>query len=980
LLFINFLQISARGLSANGRFNLPLNQASIKEAPTKEVLQQQKLTGTVVDETTGESLIGVSIMINGTTQGTVTDMEGKFNLTLPNTNATLKVSYMGYLPQIINIKGQARLDIKLAPDVKSLDEVVVVGYGTAKKSDVTGSLTRVSEKTIQERPVQNAVQAMQGKAAGVDIVSNVRPGEVPAITIRGTRSILASSQPLYVIDGIVLMGSINDVNPNDIASMEILKDASATAIYGSRGANGVILITTKKGVKGQLAISYDASMSFDKIHSVTDWASAGETIDRLRQAEINGTTYKSGTTALSYPDPTADITKFGNSDYYTINAIRKGYEWNDPGIYSSVKMRASTAAEIEKGYPAQVPVYNSGNIPSTDWIGQLTRTAVTQNHLLSLSAGNETSKIYFSFGYLNNEGAQVNQNYDRYTVKLNGEITPKKWLTTGASINASKTSQQYGTINRSGSATGANDAYGVALGQYRLAQPYDSTGAMILYPGNNNSAPLWNPFIDMQNSSDETRTLNLQANAFAEISLTPWLKYRMNFGTGYRSSRTGSWQGTQSTLRRTASPQTAKDSYNTAMNEQYMIENLLYVNKTIGIHTFGATLMQSAQDNRNENSAMTASGVTNDAPRWYDLSANNSSTGPDSYGTGFSESTLTSYMGRVNYALLNRYLITGTGRFDGASVLATGHKWDFFPSLALAWKIQEEKFLKPITWINELKLRAGYGVTGNSSVGAYSTMGPLAVYKYVFGTASAIGYQPYNMPNPNLRWEKTSQINLGIDFAFLSRRITGTIDVYESNTSNVIMSEAIPAITGYPIITANIGQTRNRGIEFSISTVNIQTNDFHWTTDFNWSKNKDEWVELVNGKQDMVGNNWFIGQPIQVFRTYAIAGLWQNTPSELAEIAKWAANGYTFTPGQYKPVEQGTPNYKLEDNDKVIRGTQNPKWVAGLTNTFSYKNFELSTFIYAHLCPYRTILLLFPTTGWFSWWQLCWLCSYDGSE
>jgi len=1007
LLFINFLQISAAGFSQTGRFNLQMERATIKEALSniesqshykfvyrdadienkivspnlknanidevltallaktgsmfrvldnnliviapEGVLQQKKVTGTVVDSQTGETLIGVSILIEGTNQGTVTDVNGKFSLNIPNPNAVLKITYMGYMQEKVALKGQIKIDIKLIRDVKSLEEVVVVGYGTVRKSDVTGALTRVTEKTIKERPVQNAIQAIQGKAAGVDIVSNVRPGEVASVSIRGTRSISASNSPLYVIDGIILMGSINDINPNDIASMEILKDASATAIYGSRGANGVVLITTKKGTKGQLSVNYDAAMSLDNINSLTKWASAGETIDRMRTAEINGATYKSGTTTLNYPDPTADINKFGNSDVMTIAAIRKAYEWNDPGTFASVKMRASTAAEIAAGYPAQVPVYNSANIPTTNWVDLLTRTSVTQNHLLSLSAGNETSKIYFSFGYLDNEGTQKNQNYNRYTIKLNGEITPKKWLTTGASINASMTRQEYGTINRSGSSTGANDMYGVALSQYRMAQPYDTTGTMILYPGNNKSAPVWNPNIDLQNSSDETRTLNLQANAFAEVTLLPWLKYRMNFGSGYRATRTGTWQGTQSTLRRTASPQTAKDSYATTENDQFMVENLLYVNKTFGVHTFGATLMQSAQYNRSENSNMTASGVTNDAPKWYDLAANNSSTGPDSYGTGFVESALTSYMGRINYSLMDKYLLTATGRFDGASVLAEGHKWDFFPSFSLAWKLQQEKFIKPITWINELKLRTGYGVTGNSAVGAYSTAGPLSIYKYAFGTASAIGYQPYNMPNPNLKWEKTKQINLGVDFAVLKNRISGTVDLYQSNTYDILMTEAIPAITGYPNITANIGKMRNRGIEISITTVNVQTKDFRWTTDINWSKNKEEIVELVNGKQDMVGNNWFIGQPLQVFRTYQVAGLWQNTASDLAEIAKWAANGYTFAPGQYKPVEQGTPNYKLEDNDKVIRGTDRPKWIGGITNTFSYKNFELSAFVYARI-------------------------------
>ncbi|MDP4273279.1 MAG: TonB-dependent receptor [Bacteroidota bacterium] len=912
------------------------------------IFQQNKINGTVTDKSTGEVLPGVSIVIRGTTKGTITDVNGHFSIDVPAGEVRLVFSYMGYETQEVNAKGRTELDIELVSSVSKLDEVVVVGYGTAKKSDITGSLTSVSEKTLKERPVQNAIQALQGKAAGVDIVSNIRPGEIAKVTIRGTRSINGSNDPLYVVDGIIFMGSINDLNTNDISNIEILKDASATAIYGSRGANGVILITTKNGSKGQLTINYDASLTFDQIHSVTKWASAGEALDRMRLANINGGTY-SGT--LNYPDPTADINKFGNGDYYTVNAIRQGYEWNDPGIYSSVKMRASTADEIAKGWPAQVPIYNSGNIPGTDWIGLLTKTGITQNHQLSLSSGNENSKIYLSFGYFNNDGTQKNQNFRRYTAKINGDIAPLKWITVGTSINASMTKQQYGRINRSGSATGANDAYGIALGQYRMAKPYDSLGVMINYPGGNTTAPVWNPLIDINNTDDENKVISVQSNFYGELKFTPWLKYRMNFGSGFRYNRVGSWQGSLSTLRRTASPQTAAANYSTNDNFQYMLENLLYFDKKFGPHTIGATLMQSVQSNRTENSFINASKILYNTTEWYNQSANLNGN-PDSYGTGYTKNQLMSYMGRLNYSLLNRYLFTASGRFDGASVLAEGHKWEFFPSFAVAWKMQEERFLKEIKWLSELKLRFGYGVTGNSAVGAYTTSGPLTQYNYVYENTPAIGYVPFTMPNPNLKWEQTDQTDIGLDFGFLANDITGTIDVYQSNTSKNLMERAIPAIIGFPSITDNIGKVRNRGIEISLSTVNIKTSNFRWTTDLNWSKNKEEIVELVNGKQDMTGNGWYIGQPIQdmrTFRAYEVAGLWQNTTEDLAEIAKWKANGYNFAPGQYKPVEQGTPNYKLEDNDKVIKGNPRPKWIGGMTNTFSYMNFELSGFMYARI-------------------------------
>jgi TonB-linked SusC/RagA family outer membrane protein len=916
--------------------------------------QSLKITGVIVDSK-GQPMPGVSVSLKGTSVGSITDTDGKYSVEVPDGNAVLVFSFMGFLPEERQVGTQTTINLNMIEDIKQLEEVVVVGYGTVKKSDVTGALTRVSQKTLEERPVQNAIQAMQGKAAGVDIVSNARPGEMASITIRGNHSFKdKANDPLYVVDGIILMGNINDINPNDISNIEILKDASATAIYGARGSNGVVLITTKKGSKGQVSVKYDATLTFDNIHSLTDWASAGESLDRYRLADINGGTYKGTGNALKYPDPAVDITRFGNNDLYTINAIRKGYEWNDPGVYSSVKLRDATAEEIANGWPAQVPVYNSGSIPSTDWVKLLTQTSVTQNHLLSFTSGSDNSALYLSVGYLNNEGTQKNQGYTRYTTKFNGDISPLKWFKVGASVNASFSKQKYGTINRSGSATGPQDMYGMALSQYRMSQPYDTTGGLntlILYPGNNKAAPVWNPLIDLNNTNDERRIMNIMANLYAEVKITPWLKYRMNFGSGFRYQRNGAFQGSQSTLRRTANPPTASATYSTNDNFQYMLENLLYFDKTIGPHTFGLTLLQSVQDNRTENSYINASKITYDTYEWYNQSANLNGM-PDGYGTGFTENSLMSYMGRFNYTLLNRYLLTATGRFDGASVLAPGHKWEFFPSFALAWKMQEEKFLKPIKWISELKLRTGYGVVGNSAVPAYSTSGPLSQYNYVFNNGSdipSISFIPYNVANPSLKWERSAQINIGLDFGLFTNRITGSAEIYEINTTDNLMDRNLPAYAGYPVVTSNIGKVRNRGIEISLSTINIQTQNFRWSTDINWTKNKEEIISLVNGKQDMAGNGWFIGQPIQdmrPFRQYQVDGLWQDTPDDLAQIALWKANNYTFAPGQYKPVEQGVPNYKLEDNDKIIKGSPRPKWVGGLTNTFAYKNFELSAFIY----------------------------------
>ncbi len=850
---------------------------SNQEGDSPAIMQQQRVVRGTVTDKSGLPMPGVSVVVKGTTVGITSDMNGNFSFQIPANAEQLAISFVGMKPQEILIGNQSVFNIVMEEETIGLDEVVVVGYGTVKKSDVTGALTSVTEKAIKERPVQNAIQAMQGKAAGVDIVSNVRPGETASINIRGTRSINGSNQPLFVVDGIIMMGTINDINPNDIASIEILKDASATAIYGSRGANGVVLVTTKAGKRGTVSVNYDASMAIDNIRSLTDWASAGEALDRFRLGHVNGGTYKSGANALKFPDPAADIQMFGNNDAMTIAAIRSGYEWNDPGTFASVKTRAATAEETAMGWPAQVPLYNGGNIPTTDWIGLLTKPSQTQNHLISLTAGTPVSKLYMSVGYLDNDGTQKNQSFKRYTLRVNGDITPTKWLNFGTSISAARSIQEYGASNRTGTATFPRDAYGNALSQYLMAKPYDNDGKLIEFPGNNATIPVWNPLIDIEHAEDQRKATNFNANLYTEVKFAPWIKYRLNFGTGLRNYRDATFQGSQSTLLRKSSPPTSTASYDSGESWQYMVENLIFLDKSFDVHTFGVTLMQSAQYYTSESSNLAASKILYNSSKWYNLGANLNGK-PNSYGTGFNESSMQSYMARLNYNLMDKYLLTATGRWDGSSVLATGNKWDFFPSFAVAWKLQEEDFLKPVEAINELKLRFGWGVTGNSGVGSYTTMGPLTQTNYVFGTAPAIGYIPMMMGNPALGWEKTAQWNAGLDFGILNNRISGTVEFYKSSTSDILMTRDIPVVTGYSSIWYNIGKMDNQGVEISLSTINIDRRGFRWNTDLNWSANKEKIVELVNGKEDMVTNGWFIGHPLQVFRNYDVDGLWQDTP------------------------------------------------------------------------------------------------------
>lgn len=912
---------------------------------------QVKVSGTVKDAS-GDVLPGASIIQKGTSIGVIADQNGNFTLEVSSDRSILKVSFLGFVTQEVKVDTQRSFAFVLQEGINAMDEVVVVGYGTVRKSDVTGALSVVSEKTLQERPVSNMLQALQGKVSGVDISSNIKPGSVPTITVRGNRSLTASNAPLYVVDGIPLTaGSIGDIDPDDIASVEVLKDASSTAIYGSRGANGVIMITTRKGEKGVFSVGYSGTVSFDSYQSLTKWMDAGEYLEANRIALMNAGQY--GTeiftnldtpVQMGYPDPTKDVQKFAlANDYYSQQAVLQGYSWVNGVIGGTVVMRNTTSEEQAMGWPAQVPQYNAANVQNYDWRGAALRQGITQNHQISLSAGTDNSHIYMSANFLNQLGVQKDQNFKRYNMTINGDVTPLKWLTMGMSSFASLSVQNLGEINNSTN-TGSKDLYARASEQIPFAVSKDSLGNYIKNPvGNIN---LTNPISDIDQALNENRALAANANAFAEIRFTPWLRYHMNFGTQFRENRYGKWTGSgyTGTLQTAASTAT----YNYSQDFSYVLENLLYFDKTFdNIHTIGATLMQSVQQSRSENSNISAGSEIYDACKWYNISANTVGK-PTSYGTGFSQSQLLSYMGRVNYSLMNKYLLTATGRWDGASVLAIGHKWSFFPSFAAAWKMQEEPFIQRISWIQELKLRVGHGVTGNSAVNPYTSSGPLSYNPYVFGTTPAIGYLPQQVPNPNLSWEQTAETNIGLDFSILKDRISGGVDLYNQNTSRLLMSKNLPPVTGFVSKLENIGATNNRGIEVNITTVNVRTRDFTWTTNFNWSMNKEKIVSLLNGEQDMLSNRWFIGSPLQVYYDYKYVGIWQNTEEDIAEMAKFNAKGANFHPGMIRVADLDT-SYKIDANDQQILGTNRPKWTAGITNTLGYKGFELSFFLYAKI-------------------------------
>ncbi len=885
--------------------------------------QKHKVTGTVTDEN-GDPLIGVTVAENGTTSnGVITDFDGNYSIDV-SSNSTLTFSYVGYLTQNIKAGNSSTLNVTMKEDNALLDEVVVVGYGVQRKSDVTGALTRVSEKQLNSRPVSNAFEALQGKAAGVDITSSERPGTVGSILIRGSRSITASGAPLYVVDGVPLQaGGIETLNPRDIESIDILKDASSTAIYGSRGANGVVLITTKRGQEGRTQLSYSGSLTFENIVDKSPAMSASDYITWRRWAKYNQApdTYSPG----DQPTEAQDKSFFDGDE--------------------------TAWANIQKGWAGGS--WDGSKVTDTDWTDFVTQTGLTQEHTLSVRGGSKTVSGFASFGYLNNKGTQKGQNYERYNFAASADVQATPWFKAGGSFNASYGVQKYG-FSRTGqsSSSGPTDIYSAAKAILRYTLPYDSNGEIITMPGGS-TTNTYTVIDEWKKSNDNRETLRALGSFYAQVDfgkiLEPLagLQYKLQFGPDFRYYRLGNFLDSSSATR------AGSKNYARRNDERHFawtLDNMLLYNKIFGDHSVGVTLLQSASKSNTESSSMNEIGVTIPSFLWNNMGAIDitDSQYQAGMGTGLSEYALTSYMARVNYSFMDRYLLTASARWDGSSVLAEGNKWDFFPSMALGWRMEQEKWLSDLNWLDQLKLRLGVGVTGNAAVSPYGTLGVISSYWMPFSTGNSqifVTNEPYytsgsnSMPNKNLGWEKTTQWNFGIDFSFLKGRIGGTLDIYTSSTKDLLLNMSVPSLSGYPSMLANVGKTKNKGIELTLNTIPVMTKDFMWNSNLNLAWQKDEIVELSNGKEDDINNAWFIGESIAVYYGMEADGIWQESDAE--EMAKFNENGHKFTAGNVKPVDQDH-NYKIDADDRVIIGNRNPRFTAGWSNSISWKGFELT--------------------------------------
>lgn len=907
------------------------------------------ISGKVVDEN-GITMPGVSVKLQGTSAATVTDVNGNYRLNLPDgvKTGTLTFSFVGYKSQDVILGTNMAIDIKMEPETKSLNEVVVIGYGTQKRGDVSSAISSVNVEKMDKVPATNLSTALQGQAPGVVVTPNsFKPGSGSDIHIRGSRSLNASNSPLFVVDGVPVSYSIDDINPLDIESIDILKDASATAIYGSRGANGVIQVTTKRGKAGKVVIDYSGSTSMEDILRKYQVFNGPEYTQFKRDAYIGAKSYNSAASNSSasqryFPDPAADYKLFG-ADPGVLSNVLSGYTFTnyDPAhnIFDVVT-RPTTAAEKallqSLGYPVldNIPVYDASKIKSYDWQKDALRTGSTQNQNLSISGGSEKFSSSFSMGYFNQKGIIPGQDYTRYSLSTSASFKPVNYFNAGGNVNYSNAIQNTGS-----------DIYGGASGQLPIATPYDAQGNFVLFPGNDSN--IINPLNDVNTIINEARSNHVLTNVFAQINIIPGLYYKTTFGADISNTRNGSFSGAKSSAR-SGNPATASDRSSSSLT--WTLQNQLSYNKTIAEkHEITATAVQEVVKSRSEGVNASASGLNYETQKWYSLQ--NNATGVVTYSGSYSQYQLASILGRLIYTYNNKYTVTLAERYDGSSVLSVQHQGKAFPSGSVAWRIDQEPFMKNISFIDQLKLRGGVGSVGNSSINPYQTNGTLNLTYYNFGATPAQGYAPNGLPLPDLTWEKTITKNIGLDYDLLKGRISGSIDVYESN-SNEIQNQKLPNASGYSGILVNIGKVRNRGVDIDISTVNINHGGFKWSTDFVFSKNNEAIVYLDNTGSDNISSQWFIGYPIRSYYDFKSQGIFQNSDAQPGGILydyfwKKAGNqaNSALQPGRIR-VQDMNGDTLITDADKVVLGSPNPKWTGSINTTFDYKNFELTGFLY----------------------------------
>lgn len=866
-----------------------------------------QVSGTVTSSSDGSALPGVSVVIKGTTTGTITDGSGKYALDVSGDNATLIFSFIGYTTQEVPVQTKTVIDIALVEGMKSLDEVVVIGYGTQKRSDLTGAVGSVSTDQLQERPAPSLNQALSGRVSGVQVNANSgRPGGRTTVRIRGFSSINSSNNPLYVIDGVMLpignqvQGSqaIDYINPNDIVSVEVLKDASSTAIYGARGANGVILITTKRGTKGEGRVTYNADFSVP-------------TIGPNRLEVLNAKEFMA-----------LEDLGYKNIEKYDPEGWKSGkYNGVNPAI----------ARQDRRLFDAQGnPLYD------TDWLKESTQNKISQNHQLGFSGGNDQTTFSASLGYRDDQGLIKTSYLKRYSARFTFDSQIKKWLKVGGTL--SYTNQDENLVDQDYQVTRTMaESYPVQPVRYEDGTYADNRD----YP---NSQGNFNTLRYLNERRFILTTQTVLGSFYTNINLAKGLEMRTVLGANIMTQ-----ENKQSTSRGLAISQRGAAAVQNQRESFWSLENYLTYNKRFAeIHSITALLGISWQETNYFRMNASINGFSADYFGYNNLGAG--STGPG-YGSGASRFAFNSYFGRINYSLKDKYLLTVTGRADGSSKFGENHKFVFFPSAALAWKISGEEFLRENNLISNLKLRTSYGVTGNSEIPPYASLAVLSS-----GSAAIINKQRAGgtglgrLANPDLRWEKTTQSDIGVELGLLKGRLSLEADFYYRKTTNMLLDAPVPTSSGYATIRKNIGSMENKGIELALTSVNIENNDFSWITSFNISMNRNKVLALAT-PSDIFGvggpnftnqtNIIRVGEPVGSFWGLKRLGIWGT--NEADEAAKFTSyrGGLAILPGDIK-YQDVNGDHAINDADRMIIGNGSPKAWGAFRNNLRFKNWDLT--------------------------------------
>lgn len=848
------------------------------------------VSGTVTSQASGETLPGVTIVIKGSSTGTTTDLDGKYVIDVPNSNDILVFSSIGYLSQEVSVNNRSIINISLEEDIASLEEVVVVGYGTQKKSDLTGAVASIKAEKLLDRQSFNVSQALQGRIPGVDVYANTAaPGEPSRIRIRGINSINSGVDPLFVVDGVIGINA-NFLDPNNIESVEVLKDASSTAIYGARGANGVIIITTKRGLEGKTVVSYDGFGSYS--------------VPAKRIAALDA-----------------------NEFMQVYNLAFANAEKFDPAGFADGRYQPNNVANFPELFDSNGnPRYN------TNWEELIYRPAYAQNHHINIQGGAEKTVYSVSFGYSDQNGIMRNSYNKRGNIRFTLDNRVKDWLRVGGSITGLLSQQRI--VDDNSGALNVPRMVMEAVPIVPVKYPDGSWGSNADWPGMEGGE---NPV----RLTDERQRLHnrnqILGDLYVHVDITPNLNFKSSLGYEVNSYKSNHYSGRG--LNGFSANQKGYADINAGNGIYWQSENYFTFKKDLfSNHKIDALLGLSWQESYGESVFASAENFIDDFYGWHNLGVGNVRSGLNSGDSGWS---LNSYFGRVNYNIADKYIFTATGRFDGSSKFGRNNRFAFFPSFGAAWRISEEGFFESSS-ISNLKLRASAGATGNQEIGSFNSLQFLGTETVLLGGERQTGISRTSFGNPDLKWEVTNQFDLGLEVGLWEDRVVFEADLYYKKTNDLLLSAPIPWSTGLSTVTQNIGSVENKGLELMVNSVNIDKADFSWSSNINWAANRNKVLKLGVNNDDIFPGPWFLGQTnilrvgesIGSFWGYKRLGTWGT--AEADEAAK-----FDRLPGDLKWADLNDDGI-LDARDETIIGNAYPKWSMNISNTFTYKSFDFT--------------------------------------